>query len=235
VIRNQAHTAYLKLVAVEQAFRRRGIATKLLDLFEERAVIAGATRVQVRYCSPTYLLPGLDPGYTSALTLLLRRGYQTDKRSICNMDVELHEEQLNTKGDEKRLSDLGYSVRRAVHEDMDEATDLADQLGGEGWRGEIAQGFDFEPIRLHLAESRQGIVAFAVQDVVGPGLFGPTDTDPNHRRLRIGTVLLKRCLRDVLAQGRPHAKICAVGPIPFYAHAVSAKVGRIFWTLEKQL
>lgn len=235
VVRGEGNVAFLKVMAVERAFRRQGFATRLLDVFEARARTAGATSIRILFCPPAYLLPGLDPAYTAALCLLLRRGYQTNQQSIVNMEVALDPARLDTRADEARLRGLGYLIRRATPDDREGAADLAYRLGGEGWRGEALDAFTYDPIRLHVAVGETGIVAFAAQDVTGPALFGPTGTDPAARKLGLGTVLLKRCLGDALAQGFRRAEICAVGPIDFYARAMEARVCRIFWPLEKPL
>ena len=151
------------------------------------------------------------------------------------MEVDLDPEQLNTQADETQLYERGYVVRRATSYDREGVANLAWQIGGENWRAEVLEAFTYDPIRLHVAEGPLGIVAFAAQDVNGPAIFGPTGTAPSARRLGIGTVLLKRCLGDVRAHGFRRAEIGAVGPIDFYARAVGARVGRIFWALEKTL
>jgi GNAT superfamily N-acetyltransferase len=236
VMRDGGKTAFLKVVVVEKSYRRRGLATQLLDIFESRAREAGATDIQIFFCPPCYLFPGIDPGYAEALSLMLRRGYQTRRESIVNMEVELDPAMLDTQVDEARLQALGYTVRRAQPADKMEAVELGQRIGGAWWRSEVLDAYNYEPVRLHIASGPTGtLVAFAAQDVVGPILFGPTGTDPAHRRLGLGTVLLKRCLADVLAQGYSKALIAGAGPIAFYTRVVGARVCRIFWPFEKSL
>jgi GNAT superfamily N-acetyltransferase len=236
VIRGGGEIASLKVMAVEKSYRRRGLATQLLDIFESRAREAGAVRIQLFFAPPCYLIPGIDPGYAEALDLMMRRGYQTERNCIVNMEVELDPVLLNTQADEARLKALGYMTRRAQPDDRDEAAELGYRIGGVWWRDEVLDAFSYEPIRLYVAAGPTGaLVSFAAQDVVGPILFGPTGTDPAARRLGIGTVLLKRCLADVLAQGYPKALISGAGPIAFYTRAVGARVCRVFWPFEKSL
>jgi GNAT superfamily N-acetyltransferase len=236
VIRSGRETAFLKVMAVEKSYRRRGLASQLLDIFESRVREAGVTRIQLFFCPPCYFLPGIDPGYGEALNLMLRRGYQTERESIVNMEVKLDPVQLDTRTDEARLRDLGYTLRRARPADREEAVALGHATGGAWWQSEVADAFSYDPIRLHVAAGPTGVlVAYAAQDVVGPILFGPTATDPAHQRLGIGTVLLKRCLADVLAQGYPRALISGAGPIAFYTQAVGARVCRVFWPFDKSL
>lgn len=236
VIRDRGEIASLKVMAVEKAYRRRGLATQLLDTFEERAREAGATGIQIFFCPPCYLFPGIDPGYAEALCLMLRRGYQTKQESIVNMEVDLDPVKLDTQADEIRLQNLGYTIRRAQPADREEAVALGEHIGGDWWRSELRDAFTYEPVRLYVAAGPAGdLVAFAAQDLVGPTLFGPTGTELSHQRLGLGTVLLKRCLADVLAQGYSKALIAGAGPIAFYTRAVGARVCRVFWPFEKSL
>jgi GNAT superfamily N-acetyltransferase len=236
VIRSGGETAFLKVMAVEKSYRRRGLASQLLDIFESRVRQAGATRIQLFFCPPCYFLPGIDPGYAEALCLMLRRGYQTKRESEVNMEVDLDPVLLDTQADEARLAALGYTVRRAQSSDQEAAVALGYRTGGDWWQSEVADAFSYDPIRLQVAADSTGtLVAYAAQDVVGPTLFGPTATDPSHQRLGLGTVLLKRCLADVLVQGYPRALISGAGPIAFYTRAVGARVCRVFWPFEKSL
>jgi GNAT superfamily N-acetyltransferase len=234
-IRDGGQAAFLKVIAVERTYRRQGLASQLLDIFESRARAAGATRIEINYAPPTYLVPALDPGYTGALALLLRRGYQTDRETIVNMEVKLSPVLVDTQADEARLSDLGYTIRRALPADREEAVALGYRMGSAAWQSEVQDAFNYDPVRLHIALNSGAIVAFAAQDVIGPLLFGPTATDPAVQRLGIGTVLLKRCLADALGQGYSRAIICGAGPLTYYIKTVGARICRYFWTFEKSL
>lgn len=216
-VTRDSKTVFLKLVAVEPAFQRQGFATRLLDALEGRAQERGLHQVRIHFSPPEYLMPGVDIGYTAAIHLLLRRGYETDRRSIVNMVVDLDSTSLNTEDDEVRLAALGISVRRARPQDREHAADLAQQIGSLDWREEVLDAFTYDPIRLQVAECAGKIIAFAAQDVVGPALYGPTGTDSGYRRLGIGTVLLKRCLRDILVRGQRRAEIVAAGPLAYYS------------------
>lgn len=49
VVRGGGNVAFLKVMAVERAFRRQGFATRLLDVFEARARTAGATSIRILF------------------------------------------------------------------------------------------------------------------------------------------------------------------------------------------
>jgi hypothetical protein len=60
-------------------------------------------------------------------------------------------------------------------------------------------------------------------------------TDPSMRRSGIGSVLLRRCLADMAAEGRDRADIAWVGPVGFYARGVGARISRVFWLYGRDL
>lgn len=233
--RHGGTAAFLKLMAVDPAYQRQGLMSRLLDQFEAQVKSAGVEKIKIDFCPPAFLIPAVDPGYTAALSLLLRRGYKSSRQSYVNMSVPLDLQLLETAVEEERLHALGYHIRRAEGKDKKAAAQLGYALGGNFWRSEIVDAFHYDPVRLHLALRNGRPVAFAAQDVSGPTLFGPTATEPSARKQGIGTVLLKRCLRDVLAQGHSEAIICGAGPIAYYISAVGATVCRTFWPFVKDL
>ncbi len=60
-------------------------------------------------------------------------------------------------------------------------------------------------------------------------------TVPAAAGLGIGRVLLRRCLRDQYAAGVRRAQIGWVGPEPFYADAVGARIERVFFQFRRSL
>lgn len=233
--RHGGTAAFLKLMAVDPAYQRQGLMSRLLDQFETQVKSTGVDKIKIDFCPPAFLIPAVDPGYTAALALLLRRGYKSSRQSYVNMSVPLDSEKLDTIFEENHLHTLGYDIRRAEDKDKKAAAQLGYALGGDFWQSEIVDAFHYDPVRLHLALRNGRPVAFAAQDVSGPRLFGPTATEPSARRQGIGTVLLKRCLQDVLAQGHSQAIICGAGPIAYYISAVGATVCRHFWPFVRVL
>ncbi len=65
--------------------------------------------------------------------------------------------------------------------------------------------------------------------------FGPMGTAESTRGLGFGAVLLRRCLRDLRANGARRAEIGWVGPKRFYLLTVGATVGRVFWQYGRDL
>ena len=87
----------------------------------------------------------------------------------------------------------------------------------------------------HLALRGGEIVGFAAYGSSRPSWFGPMGTVPAAAGLGIGRVLLRRCLRDQYAAGVRRAQIGWVGPEPFYADAVGARIERVFLQFGRSL
>ena len=67
------------------------------------------------------------------------------------------------------------------------------------------------------------------------GVLGPMGVAERARGRGVGAVLLKRCLRDLRADGFEQGEIYSVGPIAFYAKTVQAVVSRVLYQFAKRL
>ena len=81
-------TGYLDGLAVDEAVRRRGVGTALLNAIEDRLTRAGAEHFAIGGNSWFYAWPGIDLGYTAALCFAERHGYRRVS-VVQNMDVSL--------------------------------------------------------------------------------------------------------------------------------------------------
>jgi len=70
----------------------------------------------------------------------------------------------------------------------------------------------------------------AAYNTVRRRALGPMGVLPQAHGTGLGTILLKRCLRDLRSDGYLTEEIFSVGPIPFYARTVNA---RIFYQYAK--
>jgi mycothiol synthase len=221
--------------------QRQGIGTLMFDTIERTLLERGIVEVHAGWSLPTYLLPGIDIKYTSAIVFLDRRGYRTSREARVNMDVVVAGHDWGTDQAEAELAVHGIRVRRAVPEDEAAIARLCQAHGHEDWAIDMGMALQETPITVFVAESvsaadTQGSIrAFATHSVAGPVQFGPMLTAADLRGQGIGTVLLKRSLQDWEQAGVSRCEIVWAGPISFYARSVGATLGRAFWTFRKSL
>jgi len=215
---------WVKLLAVDEGQRRRGIASALLK------EAGDASPLRVMDHPGNYLSPGLDERYGEARAFFAARGFR-EIGTVENIRAPL--ETLPAPVEPATI-DGGYAIRRV------EPADRASLLGWIGakfapvWAFEVARALDGPRRAVHAAWLAGTPVAFAAADGNNQGLgwFGPAGTDPAHRGRRLGEALLVRCLADV--RGLPEAGVIAwIGPKVFYAKTVGAVDDRRFVTLEQ--
>ncbi|MCD6520462.1 MAG: GNAT family N-acetyltransferase [Anaerolineae bacterium] len=225
----------IKLFGVGGPYRRQGIGTALFQEIEARFRARGIQEIIVGAHGPNYFDPGVDVFYTETISFLMERGYETDRVSRVDMEVDLLHADLETAESEARLASEGITIRRADPDEVPQVATFALETFSEGWRYEVSEAVHFSPIPLHIALNGDQVIAFAAYDVTGPSRFGPTGTHPDYRHRGIGSVLLKRCLRDIRERGESKAEILWVGPISFYARVVDAHIHKVYWVFHKTL
>ena len=210
---------WIKLLAVDERRRRRGIGSALLAL-------AGDGKLRVMDHPGNYLSPGLDGRYHDARAFFAARGFR-ELGVVENIRAPLAEPL-------RRIDVTGYDLRRV------ETTERAALLGwiaekfAPVWAVEVGRALDGPRRAVHAAWHEGAPVAFAAADGNNQGLgwFGPAGTDPAHRGKKLGEALLVRCLEDV--RGLPEAGVIAwIGPKDFYRKTVGAVDDRRFVTLER--
>ncbi|MFJ5520956.1 GNAT family N-acetyltransferase [Streptomyces griseoluteus] len=241
-------TGYIDLLAVHPSQQSRGTGRALTARLEELLSQAGVERLMLRGRPPYYAWPGIDIRYTRAICLAGSSGYTRGPDGL-NLHVDLVTAPLDTAADEERLAAAGVRIRRLTPADEKPFLTWMRQWGGS-WDGEAAGALAHDPPRGHVAvretagvegsdgsADRDGFVyvGFACHGVNRRSWFGPMGTDASERGLGVGTVLLRRCLADQRAAGLDHAEIGWTGPIHFYARAVDARLGRVFWTYSKSI
>jgi GNAT superfamily N-acetyltransferase len=223
------HVGHLDLIAVHPEHQRRGLATRLLRQAEDGLRDFGCTIVRVAGNPPDYAFPGIDVRYTPAVCLVAKAGYAHD-RTAWNMTADLDPQLLDTAADEVRLAGQDIEIKRAEADDIARLRPvIAAEFGGH-WAAEITTAQ-----AVHIAHRDGQPIAFAAWGCTRPSWFGPMGTLPQAKGLGIGSVLLKRCLLDQSKAGYAHAQIGWVGPVPFYAQAVNARIERVFFLYAKEL
>ncbi len=227
--------AWIRLVTVDPAYRRRGLASHLLEELEGRLRADGLRRLRVGNSAPNYFWPGLDVRFTSAFCFLQHHGFHRIGEAV-DMQVDLAARDWDTGEEEARLAREGYTIRRLRAEDREAFSAWLQEWWSPVWRYEALSSYENEPISTFVAARDGRICAFASYNVtMFENGFGPMGTEPELRGRGLGRVLFWRCMADMKALGHSTADICWVGPIAFYARVADAWIHRVFWWLEKAL
>jgi mycothiol synthase len=227
---------HVDLVAVDPRERRRGVARALMARIEGALAGLGAGEVVIAGNAPYYAWPGIDVRYTPAICAAMSLGFEQDQPAW-NMTVDTTAVDLSeTTEEEDRLAAEDITVRRAGPEDVPALVGFALATFGQGWAGEITHSVGRDQAGCHVAIAKDGsILGFAAYGSSRPSWFGPMGTATAARGLGIGALLLRRCLADQRSAGHKNVQIGWVGPLPFYAKTVNARVERVFLLYRKQL
>ncbi len=229
-------TGWIKLLAAADQNKLGPLTKDIFDRIEQVLIDNKARLIRVFDSFPNYYFPGIDPHYTSLITLVEQRGYFKQRDNV-NMTVDLIRAPLATETREKELSaNEAIRIQRASQTDFDQIAAFI-KADFPLWIREVTRAFDQTPVPLHIAWLNNEVVAFAAHSVNNKemGWFGPMGTQPVCRGKGLGGILLKRCLQDIKADGLTHAIIPWVGPIGFYFREVGAEVSRIYWNYRKEI
>jgi mycothiol synthase len=232
--RQEKREGYVRLVATDPDTRCRGIAAGLLTELERRLAADGVKQITVGTEWPNWIFPGVEAAYTPAVCMFERRGY-TRTGETTNVAVDLVGGDFDTADQEAVLADRGVLVRRLEEADRDAFGRYMAEQWSEGWRIEGLAALDATPPAGFIALGQGKPVGFSVYDIARPGWLGPIGTDKEQRSHGIGSVLLKRCLRDWQLAGRRVGEIAWIGPMYFYSRVASARVCRVYWQYRKDL
>ncbi len=217
---------WLKLIAVDEAQRRRGIGSALLDHIQREQPTA---TLRVGDHPGNYLSPGVDGRYADARAFFDARGFR---------EVGMVENIRAPMDTLPPITDVaGYTLCRVDATTRALALDWIGRRFAPVWALEAGRALDGPRRALHVAfldGDYAAPVAFAAADGNNQGLgwFGPAGTDGAHRGKRLGEALLLRCLHDV--RGLPEAGVIAwIGPKEFYRKTVGAVEDRRFIQLER--
>jgi predicted N-acetyltransferase YhbS len=231
-------TGHVDLIAVAPQRRRQGVGRALLGRMEGALAGLGARTVRLAGNPPHYGWPGIDVRYTPAVCAALALGYRQDQ-TAWNMTVRLAGPGggpvLDTRDDERRLAAAGIEVRAAGPADLPALTEFARSTFGGAWDAEITGSVRQPTGGCHVALRDGRLLGFAAYGSSRPSWFGPMGTAPAAGGSGIGRVLLRRCLADQRAAGHDRVQIGWVGPVPFYARSVDARIERVFVLYAKDV
>jgi ribosomal protein S18 acetylase RimI-like enzyme len=230
----QSEHGYLDLIAVSADRQREGIGRSLLLAFEERAISQGARNLHVGGSTRRYVWPGIDTNYTSALSMLIRHGY--DRSDVAfNMGVQLDSPIGPMEGALARLNSMGITVRLVLESDLPSLESYISGTFTASWAEEISAATRQAESGAFAAFRNGEPVGFAGYSVFRSSLFGPLATDPAFRGNGLGEVLLRLSLDRMREAGVATAQICWIAEkaLPFYSRSVGAQCSNTFWIMSK--
>lgn len=207
---------YVKFLAVHPVVRRTGIASHLLDTIEVFCRNHGATSIDVGTSAPYYVVPGIDVRLMEAAVLLRRSGYERTEEAV-NLSVPLRD-----------LADPPLPVTPAGRPELQAVRPWVTEHFPH-WINELERSVALGTCVVHRD------LGFACWDVNRQGWFGPIATVPDAGRGGIGTSTLLGALHAMKARGYERADIAWATAHEFYAKAVGARIGRVFWSYRKAL
>jgi GNAT superfamily N-acetyltransferase len=220
---------YIKLMVVDETYRRRGIARRMYQLIEDMLGQRNIDVMRLGDVPMNYFMPGIDPRYTPALCFAMRMGFERFS-DTSNLLVDLSQQNWEVEINEE------IEVKRADKNDRSEVFELIGEHWAL-WRYELEMAYQNQPVSIHIAKEKRKVKAFSAHSANNKSMpwFGPMGTHPDLRGKGVGKKLLFECLKDLKEKAFQQAIIPWVGPIDFYAHHTGAKVDRVFWRYEKEI
>ncbi len=203
--------SWITLIAVEEPFRRRGIASELVGGLERYFAGRGCKETYVSSYAPNYFIPGVDvDAYPEALGFFKALGFDEVYRPL-SMDANLVKldtpEWVSEKS--RALERDGVTIEPFRPESILPILDfMRSEFPGDWQRfaretmGRISLG-KYRPDNLWTASENSGIVGYAQHD--NAGRFGPFGVSSSLRGRGIGAALLFSCLHAMRAKGLHNA------------------------------
>ncbi len=217
------------IIAVVADYRQQGVGAKLLAAFEEAMRNQGISRIKVGESRCSYIWPGVDTQYVSALVMFQREGF-TRNGVIYNL-------KCNAKTNLALSNPQGILIQEIELPNLPEATAFAREKFSETWARELEIAVKKDDAKAFMAISEGKVVGFSAHSVYRKSYFGPLATDSEFRGKGIGDSLLWASLDSMNQQGTSVAEINWISEesLPFYVKTCGAKISGTFITLEKVL
>ena len=225
---------YVKLLAVDEKYRRRGIASAMLNKLLSKFKDIKVDVVRIYDVPLNYFMPGIDPRYTPAFCFAEKNGFKKFG-DTANLEVDLNQN-WNTEEEIAAILNEEIEIKRAEESDKEAVMQFL-ETEWQLWKNEAEQAYLNHPVSMFIARQNGKVKAFSAYftNNKGTAWFGPMGTHPDLRGKGIGGVLLKMCLQEIKNAGFETAIIPWVGPIAFYSHYASAKLKRVFWRYERHI
>jgi N-acetylglutamate synthase-like GNAT family acetyltransferase len=132
----------------------------------------------------------------------------------------------------------GYTFRRATLDDLPALTAFIKKNFLGTWHLEAEHSFKNNPPTTFIAlDPNNTIVGFSSHSVGFPSAYGPIGINKAIRGQRLGDILLKWCMWDILNMGYSTSIIMwVVGNVPkFYSKTIGAYIHPVYYSLKRWL
>ncbi|MBD8099205.1 GNAT family N-acetyltransferase [Pseudomonas fluorescens] len=193
--------AGVRTLLVDPAFRKRGVASRLIRAAESQAVSHEASRVWL-YCSlPNYLYPGAPLNDSAIAGFAQALGYAAVVNTY-DMGVDLQHQSFNTACSEGEIRAVATPAQAAQL-----LAFCAEQFPAFEAEVRMALG-RIKPIAYVVVLCDQ-VIGFCVAGANNAplGVIGPAGIHPEHRRTNAFRCLLESCMTDLQQRGHTFARM----------------------------
>lgn len=211
---------YLRVLAVDPAYRNRGIGIQLMRDAEKSGVTIIAAE------PGNYFTPGVVDTDRITLEFLRRRGY-VEIANTHNLEAVLGPEVVLEHGG-------GW---RTEPGDIDRVLSFIEREFGKIWRFEAARALENSPPTLFHIDIEGQIAGFSAHEANNRRLasFGPTGVARSMRNRGLGRQLLHASLADLRSLGYTRVTIPWTDALDFYRKSCGAIPVHRFLTLSKSV
>lgn len=190
----------------DEAYRRRGIATKLVKVVERKLAVLGVREVTIGAYSPNYFMPGIDLSYDGSVPFFESLGYD-DRGEAVSMQRSLFGYELpeKTRARMMGLAQAGITFQRFRPAHLDRLLAFAGDNFGAGWLRNVLDALrmrEAEDTILIATDSSGDILGFCMRKIDGnDARFGPIGVREDMRSHGLGGVLLDLQMLEMKKRG----------------------------------
>lgn len=193
---------WINIVFVRKEYRNKSIATKIVNILEERLKSLGTKEITLCAYSPNYFTPGIDERYVEANNLFKKLGY-VYKNIGLSMQRSLFDHVLSEET-KKQIKDLEKeNIIFKHYEDKYEKEFVEFVLNefGAGWKNNVVtaikNGEANDLIIMVLKDAHP--IGFCMRKIDGhEDRFGPIGVKEEYRSKGLGSVLIEIMMNDMV-------------------------------------
>lgn len=197
--------AWLYILFIDPDYQGQGLGKRLYLEIEKRVKNRGCENLVLSSYSPSYLTPGIDERYSSALSFFTKMGFELRGPSV-SMKIDL--ERYNLPDDmvnkSEKLLKNGVIFRNCETSDFLDLKVFVQKHFSGGWTSNVINAFrrGIENKTLMICELDDEIIGYSqinINDEIGR--FGPIGINESFRGKGLGGVLLHHTLQNMKARG----------------------------------